>query len=93
MYIYPLGPPPPTQGSSKNVFWENATVHGRAWYKLLDALVLTLDVTVCGSRRKSKPGSQNRPGGLRIPPDPPPPTQVDTYPKFPRILLVYYSQD
>ena len=25
---------------------ENATVHGRDWYKLLDALVLTLDVTV-----------------------------------------------
>jgi len=26
-------------------FLENATVRGRAWYKLLDVLVLTLDVT------------------------------------------------
>jgi len=27
-------------------FLGNATVRGRAWYKLLDAPVLTLDVTV-----------------------------------------------
>ena len=27
-------------------FLENATVRGRDWYKLLDALALTLDVTV-----------------------------------------------
>jgi len=28
------------------VLLENATVHGRDWYKRLDAPVLTLDVTV-----------------------------------------------
>ena len=34
-------------------FWgENATVRGRAWYKLLDAPVLTLDVTVPGDRSR-----------------------------------------
>ena len=31
-------------------FLENATVLGRAWYKLLDAPVLTLDVTICGDQ-------------------------------------------
>jgi len=35
-----LDPPPLGSGL------ENATVRGRAWYKLLDALVQTLDVTV-----------------------------------------------
>ena len=29
-----------------NPFLENATVRGHVWYKLLDAPVLTLDVTV-----------------------------------------------
>ena len=31
--------------------FENATVRGRAWYKLLDAPVLTVDVTVSGGHR------------------------------------------
>ena len=31
---------------STSPFLENATVRGRVWYKLLDAPVLTLDVTV-----------------------------------------------
>ena len=31
-----------------NVVLANATLRGRAWYKLLDAPVLTLDVTVWG---------------------------------------------
>jgi len=30
----------------RQVYLENATVRGRAWYKLLDAVVLTLDVTL-----------------------------------------------
>ena len=30
----------------RDVFLENPTVRGRAWYKLLDAPVLTLDMTV-----------------------------------------------
>ena len=33
---------------SPSVFLENATVRGGAWYKTLDAPVLTLDVTVLG---------------------------------------------
>ena len=28
-------------------FLENATIRGSAWYKLLDAPVLTLEATVC----------------------------------------------
>ena len=36
-------------GLSETV-WENATVRGRAWYKLLDAPVQTLDVTVSGDQ-------------------------------------------
>ena len=35
--------PPPERASG---FLENATVRRRDWYKLLDAPVLTLDVTV-----------------------------------------------
>ena len=58
MYIYiylsglitrsPVSTPPPTQA-----FLENATVRGRVWYKLLDAPVPTLDVTIMtlGRRR------------------------------------------
>ena len=35
-------------------FLENATVHGRAWYKLLDAPVLASDVTVSGERERER---------------------------------------
>jgi len=35
-------------GKLSRGFLENATVRGRDWYKLLDAPVLTLDVTVRG---------------------------------------------
>ena len=38
--LYPLA------SSTACLFLENATVRGRDWYKLLDASVLTLDVTV-----------------------------------------------
>ena len=42
-------------------FLENATIRGLAWYKLLDAPVLTLDVTVfAGPAAASKRGSSHQ---------------------------------
>ena len=42
-------------------FLETATVRGRDWCKLLDAPVLTLDVTVCGDRSLGSWRAASRP--------------------------------
>ena len=52
--------------ASKVFFLENATVRGRAWYKLLDAPVLTLDVTVPGKSLSRPPRSASEPGGNNL---------------------------